>query len=338
MAKFCINCGNPLGEGQLCSCKAPIEGNPVTQQAQPVTQQAQPITQQAQAVTEQPQPATQQAQAVTYQAQPQQQVQSDQPMIQVNGQDFSQYQQQFEKAKQNSTMFLQRVFTTFKSILRSPATEGTKFAVSQNTTIAMGLLAFQGIFTALFALVVTSKINSQFTRAYSQFGRMDYEMANMYKMPLFKIFLLTAIVSVVLSCALAGLLLLAGMVLKNNATYKTMLCVAATRSVAVIPITIISIVIFYFNKGAGISLFYLGNLAGLCYMVSAFPAATSEIKNRIPVIVFIAALIFMFVSLYVMYKCFPSYLPEGLKESWGYIERGLKNPSAIFEEIIGDMY
>lgn len=313
MAKFCTNCGNPLGEGLICSCQAPVEGtNPATQQDQPVMQQVQP-----------------------QQVKPQEQVQATQPINQANE---SQYQQQFANAKQNSTMFLQKVFATFKSIIFSPATEGTKFATSENTTMAMGLLAFQGIFSALFALVVTSKINSQFTRAYSQFGRIDYEMANMYKMPLFKIFLLTAILSVILSCALAGLLLLAGMAFKNNATYKTMLCVAATRSVAVIPITIVSIVIFYVNNGAGMSVFYLGNLAGLCYMVSAFPAATTEIKNRIPVIVFIASLIFMFVSLYVMYKGFPSYLPEGFKESWGYIQREFKNPENLFEELFGSMY
>jgi hypothetical protein len=258
-------------------------------------------------------------------------------MNQGNVQDFSQYQQQYEKAKQNSSMFLQKVFASIKSILRSPATEGAKFAASEDTSIALGLLAFQAIFSALFALVVTSKINSLLNLLYS-FDDMDLATANLYKLPFFKIFIVTIIVSMLLSCILAGLLLVISMFMKNNVTYKTMLCVAATRSVALIPVIIISIVLFYINNGAGLMVFYLGSLAGLCYMVSAFPAASADIKNRIPAIVFIASLIFTVVSVFIMYQCIPYYLPEGMKEGWSYMKEGLRNPSEVFEKIFGSLY
>lgn len=246
-------------------------------------------------------------------------------------------QQQYEKAKQNTSMFLQKVFATFKSILRSPATEGTKFAASEDTSIALGLITFQAIFSALFALVVTSKVDSLLKLFYS-YKDMDLATANLYKLPFLKIFIVTIIISMILNCILAGLLLVISMFMKNNVTYKTMLCVAATRSVALIPVTIISIVLFYINNSAGLMVFYLGSLAGLCYMVSAFPAASEDIKNRIPAIVFITSLIFTFVSMFIMYECIPYYLPEGMKEGWSYMKEGLRNQSALFEKIFGSIY
>lgn len=256
---------------------------------------------------------------------------------QAQAQDYSQYQEQFEKAKKNSTIFLKSLFETFKGILLLPSTEGAKFLASKSMDMAIGLLAFQSILSALFALAVTAKIDSLIMQGYSLFSGMAAGIEGMVKMPLFKTFLTTFILSAILSCALAGILLLISHLFKNTTNYKSMLCLAASRSAAVIPITILAIILFYLNPVLGISIFYIGNLVGLSYMVSLYPAATSEVKNRVPGIVALSSIIFLFISVYIMSKSFSSFLPVGLKAAWSFVEGMLANPSMIFEQILSSL-
>lgn len=346
---FCMYCGKPLEEGQICSCQAPEEvTDSVAQPEQQVAQTDQSATQPTQSQPaqpqpeqpqpEQPQPEQPQTAQLQFLVQVQQtgNVYQGQPMNQGNGLYVSQYQQQFEKVKQKSTIFLQKVYIAFKSILYSPATEGSKFAASENTTIAMGLLAFQGLFSAIFALVVSTNINSLYNIAYS-YGKIGNNIARMYKMPLFKIFIVTIIISVALSFALATLLYIAGMLFKNTISFKAAFCIVAIRSTIIIPISISSIVLFNINSSIGLTIFYLGSLAGLCYMVSASSALCPESKDRIPAIVFTAALIFVFVASFVMYKSVSNYLPESMKDDWGHIKDVITNPiNNILDGMLGN--
>lgn len=115
-----------------------------------------------------------------------------------------------------------------------------------------------------------------------------------------------------------------------------MLCVTSVRSAALVPVTLIAIVLFYLNIAAGMMFFYLGNLISLFYVVAVLMNTYQESKNKVPVIVFITAVIFAFISLYIMYQGIPYYLPDSVKAAWKSIRQGISNPSEMLQEIMGD--
>jgi hypothetical protein len=299
MAKFCTKCGKTLVEGQPCTCEASNQNIQATQLYQ---EQTEPL----------------------YTNQPEQQLymnqQTQQAYVaqQANGSDISTY--------------LKNIFRVFKNILRFPVTEGSMFVISEDRNSAFGLIGIQAIFSALFALVVSSKINSLIKLISA------YAMGETIKMPFFKIFIVTVIASFGLSCALAGILLGISHLFKNKISFRAALCVAATRSVVLVLVTMISIVLFYINAGAGVILFYMGNLAGICYMVNVLPITSQENKNKTAMIVFISIVIFAIISMFVMSKCAPYYLPEAIKDSVDTIMRLITNPSDFFESFMSDLY
>lgn len=307
MAKFCTKCGKALEEGEICSCSI------VNQSMQQAPQyQGQPAPQyQGQFAPQYQQPTPQ------YQAQPTP-TYANQPVSQATGKTASDY--------------LKKLFQLFKNILRYPATEGAVFAVSEDRNLAFGLLGAQALFSALFGLAMASKAGS-LLKVLNSFS--DSESM---KMPYFRIFLLTIIVSFALSCALAGILFGISTLFKNNVSFKAALCTTAVRSVVLIPISAVALILSFLNIGAGILLFYMGNLAGICYMVLAFPVTSQENRNKVAFIVFISIVIFAFVSMFIMAKCAPYYAPSSLKESFEAISKMVTNPSSFFEGILGDLY
>ncbi|BCN31609.1 Yip1 family protein [Anaeromicropila herbilytica] len=295
MAKFCTKCGKPLEEGQTCSC-----------QLQPTTT---PI------MEETPTMASEQSE---------QAFNSNQPTMNTQA-DYKQYQQQFNQAKEHSTRYLQDLFASFLNIFRNPTTSGPLFVKTANHNIAIGFIVFQAILTAFFSVVVTSKINSTLNLFGGLMGDYSDAATAAYKLPLVKIFIVTILISCLLSCILAGILYLVSMIFKNTIHFKSMLCVAATRSVALIPITILSIIVFYINTNTGITLFYLGNLLGICYMLVSLPIISQDNKNKVPFIIFITMVIFFFVSTFVMYHSIPLYLPETMKDGWKEFSTHMKS-------------
>lgn len=226
----------------------------------------------------------------------------------------------------NASNYIKKVFTYFKKIFCAPATDGAMFAVSQDKNTAFGILGAQAIFSALFALIATSKVGSLL------------KMVSSVKMPYVRIFIVTLLASFALSCAYAGILLGISILFKNKISFSAALCATATRSIALVPVTIAAIVLVFINFGYGIILFYLGNLAGLCYLVITFPITSQENKNKVAFIVFISTVIFAIVSMFIMVKCAPYYLPDSVKDSISSATNMLKNPSSFFEGIMNEMY
>ena len=222
--------------------------------------------------------------------------------------------------------YLKNLFLLFKKVIFAPATEGVMFANSQDRNTAFGLMGVQAIFSTLFALIATSKLGSLFSLVSSA------------KMPYIRIIIVTLIASFAFSCAFAGILLGISILFKNKINYNAALCVAAIRSIAVVPVTIIAIVLFLINPSYGLVLFYMGNLAGLCYMVTSFPITSQENRNKVALIVFISTVLFAIVSTFIMSKCVGFYIPDSVKDSIGGLSNMLSNPSGLFEGITGDMY
>jgi len=312
MAKFCTKCGKPLVEGGICDCDAVNQSQSVEQQV-PVT----PIVQ-AYSYTQAPQsaPYAQAPQATTYSQTPQAAPYA--PTYQnMNAQPT-------QAGSVNFTIYLKKLFRIFKGVLRFPSTEGVKFAVSEDRNSALGLLGVQAILTTLFAMITISHTISMILGTL--FG------SSALKMPYVQIFIVTLIASFALSCAFAGIIFGISYIFKNKISYKAALCITAIRSAIIIPVTIAAVVILFLNVGYGIMLFYAGGLAGLCYMVAAFPCTTAENKNKVPLIIFLSMLAFAFVSYFVMIKCLPLYLPGSLKD----VSKELSNPSKFLSNFMNN--
>jgi len=311
MAKFCTKCGKPIGEGGICDCETVNESQRVEQQV-PVT----PILQ-ASSYAQAPQ-ATPYAQAP--QAAPYAQAPQAAPVYQT-------YAQPAQAASGNFSIYLKKLFQIFKGILRFPSSEGSKFAVSEDRNTALGLIGVQAIFTTLFAMITISHTLSVLFGAFGGSGS-----SSSLKMPYVQIFFVTLIASFALSCAFAGIIFGISYLFKNKISYTAALCITAVRSVIIIPVTIIAVVLLFLNLGYGLMLFYAGGLAGLCYMVAAFPCTSTENKNKVPLIIFLSLLAFAIVSYFVMIKCLPFYLPSTLKD----ISKELSNPSKFFSNFMNN--
>lgn len=296
MARFCVKCGKPLQEGEICSCEV-VNQNP--QQVPQYQYQAGPAN----------------VNQTVPQYQPQgQPVYNGQPASQMNG--------------QAASAFVKKLFEKFKSIFLKPATEGASFVVSEDRNSALSLIGVQAIFTTIFALILAAKANPIFELVNEY---MDDEV----KIPYVSIFFITLIASFALSIALAGIVLGISTLFKNKISFNTALGIAAVRSVVLVPITILAIVLSFLNVGYSVELFYAGNLAGICYMVSAFPVTTQENKNKVALIVFISIVAFAIVSLFIMKNCAQYYVPESMKDGVKELTKLFTNPSSLFGEMMG---
>lgn len=243
--------------------------------------------------------------------------------VQVEQQQVSRVQQINVNAASN---YLNKLFSIFKNVICAPATEGVKLVISQDRNTAFSIIGVQAFFSALFALIATSKLGS------------ILNLISSTKMPYIRIFIVTLLASFVLSCAFAGILLGISILFKNKISFNAALCATATRSIVLAPITIIAMVLFFINAGYGVILFFMGNLAGLCYLVITFPIISQENRNKVAFIVFLSTVIFAIVSMFVMSKCVGFYVPDEVKDSIGSVSNMLRNPSRFFEGIMGEMY
>ena len=232
--------------------------------------------------------------------------------------------------RQSSSDYFKKLFQLFKNIFRYPATEGAKFVISEDRNSSFGLIGGQAVFSALFDIVMISKINSIFS-VFNILG-------DGFKLSYVKVFLVTLIISFALSCGLAGILYGISYLFKNKISYYASLCVVSARSVIIILVTIISIILSYINLSFGLSLFCLGNLAGIGYMAVLFPVTSQENKNKAALIVLISMVIFIYIGSFITVKCAPLYFPESIKDSIGSMSKLMTNPSSLIKDIIGNIY
>ena len=226
----------------------------------------------------------------------------------------------------DAKMYFISLVDILKKIIKYPNTEGARYAVSDDRKSALGLIGIQALLTTLFTIIAVAQLNP-LLKALSFFG-------GNIKMPMIKIFILTFIASVVLSMALAGIILGISTLFKNKITFQTALCITSIRSVALIPVTLVACLLIFVNSGYGVMLFYAGNLAGICYMISAFPVTSTEDKNKVPLIMFISMILFAIISVIVMTKIAPQFLPDALKEASDLFG----NPGNLFPGMLDELY
>lgn len=209
--------------------------------------------------------------------------------------------------------FVKRLFSNILLLLKEPVEMGREFIESADVTMAMAFIVIQGIISGVFGMAVEGKAVATLKSSMGFLSGMFSSSA--IKIPYLKSFFGTLVISVILTLVLAGLLLAANLIFKNQVTYKEMICEASMRSICIMPVAIVSLVLLLLSPGLGIVLFFSANLWGIILMSQVNPVRDDSRENYLPIALYIAISVFMLISCYVMYKSAGLYVPDGMNTS-----------------------
>ena len=281
---FCIYCGKKLEEGEVCDCrkKTEITGNQAAEAN---------LSQEQQAAVQDGTPS------------------GVQPDIQYQGQPSQQYQIQTKQAVEKSSAYLRQLSNSLLGIIKKPAEEGKKFVASGDKKLAIGFLVIQALLSGIFVMLLCNKVNNV-ARAAGSIVR-DIESKYLFSLP--KVLMITLIGSLILSFAMAVLLLAGVKLLKGNTTFWHMACVAAVRSIGKSIFILLAVVMSFLNVAWGIGSFVLSALIGWLFMIPVIQSGATLNENK-QVYMVGAVIILSFVAFYVLATVgFPMYIPDSLK-------------------------
>lgn len=331
MSKFCTKCGRPIPEGGICSCQLqagvkntenqvgsqqPAAGGnqpPKAQAGNPYVQQSMqmPLNHNNQ----------QRSQGQQFQNQQRFQGQQFQNQQQFQGQQFQNQRmpqnQQFDgqQYKGQASAFAQNFFGRMLHLIKNPVTAGRNLILEADMKTAFLLIAFQGVFSAFFAMAAAGKL-SGYIQAASGLAEgissgLGNVVAGVLNMPYFRIFLVTVLFSIGMACVLALMLMAGHFALKMPVSFQQMISAAAIRSAVLVPAILMSIVIFELSTGMGIALFVLINIWGFAAMLAAMYAfVRAEKMDLFVLMISIVILLFAVAAFFVFSKIFTLYLPD----------------------------
>lgn len=346
MAKFCTQCGKPLEEGEICACQQQGQYQQTPQaggQDQGETVQVIPTAEgislqkpedQYQGQTGQGQYQQTQSNEAQYQGQHQQaQPNSDQHQGQFNqgqyqqaqpnggqNENQQQYQQQYQQAKAVAAGLFAKASGCLINLYTRPVSTARSMIETVEFQVGLVFIVLQGIFSALFGMLGAGKIIGLVASMGSLFGLSSKFLSstaayqNMFRVPYFRIFIVTLLISVALSMVLALLLMAGNMVLKNRVSFQGMVAAASVRSAVLLATTVVAMLAFLINPFFGIIVFFAGNIWGIVLIALAMPVSNPGAAEKLPLVLFLVFLIFMLVSLFVMSKGCTQYLPDMLRE------------------------
>ena len=229
---------------------------------------------------------------------------------------------QMAAATQYAKTFAQNLI----GLLKNPVTTGRSLTQVADIKVSMIYIVLQGIFSALFGTIVTGGVLKLIRTLSGGYGD-DY-----FKLPGFRIFMITLLASVVLNLALAGLLLLGHMILGQKTTYQRMLSAVSVRSALAIPSIVVALLFSFISKPFGVVFFFLSAIWGFVAMIMVVDAGIEERKKDISALVMaVVILIFLALLYFAITKLGLYYLPNQVREV-------INNPSDLFSELIGELY
>jgi hypothetical protein len=105
---------------------------------------------------------------------------------------------------------------------------------------------------------------------------------------------------------------------KGKTTYQQMLSVAAVRSTYLMPVAVISIILFFINAGYGIGFFFIAgafmSCAAIIESTRVVPGINENLKTYLVVV---AMVIFSLVVIYFTFKMSPNVMSSYLKDEIG---------------------
>lgn len=149
MSKFCVHCGKPLQEGEVCSCRSQAPQQPQVSQQQVPQQQV-----------------------------PQQQV----PQQQVPVYPAAAPVAAAPVAPSGAEIYLKQLWSLITKIFRAPASMSKSFAASADSNTAIGLIVIHVLTFALFMLAFCGKISATINRTTHMY---DFPLAKDFFLSLF---------------------------------------------------------------------------------------------------------------------------------------------------------
>ena len=280
----------PVQEVEETVQEEPVQEEPVqaveeTVQEEPVQESAIPTPDQTQAQ------AYGQPQGQPYmQGQPQ-----GQPYMQgqPQGQPYAQqpYGQPYAAPQQPSAagLYFKKLLDTFVAVMRAPSSQGRAFAGAGDFMIAGGFILIQAIVTMIFGLFTEMRV-------YSYLG------LDGITPPYAAVIFGTLFFSVLFSLILAGMVLGANILSGNHISFAMALGAVATRSIVLIPATIVSLVVMLISPLYGIMFFFIISIWGLIVMIKANPLTNIQADDVLTHILSATVIIYLIIVLALMIK------------------------------------
>ena len=266
--------------------------------------QEEPVQEVEEAVKEEPVqesaiPTPDQTQAQAYgqpQGQPYMQGQPQgQPYMQgqPQGQPYAQqpYGQPYAAPQQPSAagLYFKKLLDTFVAVMRAPSSQGRAFAGAGDFMIAGGFILIQAIVTMIFGLFTEMRV-------YSYLG------LDGITPPYAAVIFGTLFFSVLFSLILAGMVLGANILSGNHISFAMALGAVATRSIVLIPATIVSLVVMLISPLYGIMFFFIISIWGLIVMIKANPLTNIQADDVLTHILSATVIIYVIIVLVLMIK------------------------------------
>lgn len=305
MAKFCIYCGRPLKDGEVCSCRQQMNR---TQPPEDTARQTVAAASSENSAPERPVDGGQDASAHS--------------TAQAAGQRtaFTQESAAASAAPpvpaSAAAAYFRHLWDFMLRTLKAPASVLGAFAVSGDQVTAFGTIVFSSLFKALFVITVFSHFNSALS---GFFRRLPYIGAYLTKdtaavsFPLGRIFLTVLLTDFGLFCLLGAILLLVGKVFfRIGISYQNTLCIAAAKSVAAMPFLVLGILCALVNVRLGIAVVLLSVIFKFLFTVLASEGIFSD-RNRMVYILLISFILLAVCTYGVLRLTLPAYLPDSIK-------------------------
>lgn len=276
MAKFCTKCGNKIEDGEICSCE---------QTQQPLGQAFQPNQGQ--------QPSVQAFQPN----------QGQQP----SGQAFQSNQGQ-AAAQNNVGIYFNRLWYVVSKTIKTPADILKQYTEASDVQVAFGFIGIQAVAFALLLAVFFGKINSIFENSIGMFS---YSLSNSFEFPIAKACISALVLSIILSVVFAGILfVLTNVIFKGETDFMKMICVVGAKDLALIPFTLVALLLSLFNPIYSISVLSLGVILGYFYAAQALKGAVNIDENKSVNILFLSFAIMVIVNGIAIKTAIPTILPS----------------------------
>lgn len=243
--------------------------------------------------------------------------------------------------KQNAKGFFNKIL----ELLKSPVEQGKNFVFSGDIVTAVIMIVIQGIASGLFAIVMCTKAQGIFDKItgmmYGSSSAADImQMKAMLKMPVFKAFLITLIISVILTFILAGIIMIFNNISHSQLIFKNVISLVSLRSIVASIIVLFGCIAAFINIYAGIAVFTVGNIAGFMLIAVVWSHICQNTTDKQIYMMIITYIIFMIIYMLAVRLCWKMYLPDVFKIALDKMQSGLKslgNPSKAIEEIIDSL-
>ncbi len=318
MAKFCTKCGRPLQEGEICTCdQSQVSATPATQLNEGIKPEEMSVE-----AASKPEERTSTDNESNVEASTQIKEHQSPQAQQTPPQQTQQVPPQ-PQTPPIQAQYMKNLFASWTKLFKSPVALGKGFVSSGDMTTAVAFIVIQSLFAGFFGMVVEGKAAKMVNDMMGSFsfllgGKESVVGTGTY----IKILIFTTLFAVILGLVLSGILYVVCMILKVNITFQQTTCIAAMRSIVLIPVMLVSIVVVLLYPAAGVALFYLADIFGLIIVALLMPAPNKEVADKLPLILFVGMVVFVAISFLLMRAGLRFYVPfdyDDLSDILNYI-------------------